>query len=60
MTGCFKSVGFVLLLIAAACIWVLIKIKGSSDGPGALFFWIGAVGGLWGAYIVFSSIRSDK
>lgn len=60
MLGCFRFVGFVLLLIAAACIWVLIKIKGTSDGPGALFFWIGAVGGLWGAWIVFSSTRSER
>ena len=50
MRGCFTLIGLVLLLIGMASLGVLVKIRGQSDGPGALFFYIGAIGGLFGAW----------
>jgi hypothetical protein len=37
--------------IGIALVWLLFKIGGKSDGPGALFIYIGAIGGVglgWG------------
>ena len=57
MRGCFTLIGLVLLLIGIASLSVLIKIGGKSDGPGALVFYIGAAGGLFGGLVVLSSLR---
>ena len=50
MRGCFTLIGLLLLLVGMASLAVLIKIRGQSDGPGALLFYIGAAGGLFGAW----------
>jgi hypothetical protein len=60
MRGCFTLIGLVLLLIGVASLSVLIKIGGQSDGPGALLFYIGAAGGLFGGLVVLSSLRSKE
>jgi hypothetical protein len=60
MRGCFTLVGLVLLLIGIASVAILIKIGGQSDGPGALVFYIGAAGGLFGGLVVLSSLRSRE
>lgn len=60
MRGCFTLIGFVLLLIGVASLAILIKIGGESDGPGALVFYIGAAGGLFGAGVILSSLGSKK
>ena len=46
-------IAFSLLLIGLGCVWILVKIGGKSDGPGALMFYIGAVFGVGGAAILF-------
>ncbi len=51
MRGCFTLIGLVLLVIGIASLAILIKIGGTSDGPGALLFYIGAAGGLFGAFL---------
>lgn len=58
MRGCFTLVGLVLLVIGIASVAILIKIGGKSDGPGALVFYIGAAGGLFGGLVVLSSLRA--
>ena len=58
MRGCFMLVGMMLLLIGIASLAILIKIGGKSDGPGAIVFYIGAAGGLFGAGVILSSLRS--
>jgi len=59
--GCFRIiVTLVLLLIGLASVAVLVKIKGTSDGPGALFFYIGAFFGLGGAWAVATAGRSAR
>jgi len=60
MRGCFTLVGLVLLAIGLASLWVLIKIGGKSDGPGALVFYIGAFFGLAGAWLFLASSRAKK
>jgi len=60
MQGCLTVVGLACLAIALGCIYVLVLIKGTSDGPGALFFYIGAVGGLWMAWLFLASSRAKK
>lgn len=57
MRGCFTLIGLVLLLIGIASLAILIKIGGQSDGPGALLFYIGAAGGLFGAYLFLSPTK---
>ncbi|HEX5004389.1 MAG TPA: hypothetical protein VFV65_03690 [Gemmatimonadales bacterium] len=57
MRGCFMLIGLVLLVIGLASLWVLVKIGGKSDGPGALLFYVGAIGGLWGAWIFLGPTR---
>ena len=54
MKGCFTLVGLLLLVIGFASLAILIKIGGKSDGPGALLFYIGAAGGLFGAWLFLS------
>ena len=58
--GCFGLIGVVLLLVGLASLSVLIKIGGKSDGPGAIVFYIGAAGGLFGAWVVLSSLGAKK
>ena len=60
MRGCFMLIGMVLLLIGIASLAILIKIGGKSDGPGAIVFYIGAAGGLFGAWVVLSSLGAKK
>jgi hypothetical protein len=60
MRGCFTLIGLVLLLIGIASLAILIKIGGTSDGPGAIVFYIGAAGGLFGAGVVLSSLGAKK
>jgi len=60
MQGCFTLIGVVMLAIGLASLWVLIKIGGKSDGPGALLFYVGAAGGLWMAWLFLVSSRSKK
>lgn len=60
MRGCFTLIGLVLLLIGIASLAILIKIGGKSDGPGAIVFYIGAAGGLFGAGVILSSLRSKQ
>lgn len=60
MQGCLTALGLVCLAIGLASIYVLVLIKGTSDGPGALFFYIGAAGGLWMAWLFLVSSRSKK
>ncbi len=60
MRGCFMLIGLVLLLIGIASLAMLLKIGGKSDGPGAIVFYIGAAGGLFGAGVVLSSLRSKE
>lgn len=55
----FDLLGIAFLLLAAACIWVLVEIKGQSDGPGALVFYIGALGGALIAWFVLITTRSE-
>jgi hypothetical protein len=38
--------GMFFMVIGIASVWLLFKIGGKSDGPGALFVYIGAIGGL--------------
>ncbi|MFN0122358.1 MAG: hypothetical protein ACKV2V_17835 [Blastocatellia bacterium] len=56
----FSLIGFFLLLIGLASMYVLYLIGGKSDGPGALIFYIGAFIGLGGAWVVFSAMRTTK
>jgi hypothetical protein len=49
-----------LLLVGIASIAVLVKIGGRSDGPGALVFYIGAAGGIFGGLVVLSSLREKE
>jgi hypothetical protein len=59
--GCFSGIlGIGLLLIGIASLVILIKIGGQSDGPGALFFYIGLFVGFGGAFIIFTSFPSKK
>jgi hypothetical protein len=51
-------IGLVLLLIGLASLVILIRIGGKSDGPGAIVFYIGAAGGVFGAGVILSSLRS--
>lgn len=60
MRGCFTLIGLVLLLIGIASLAILIKIGGKSDGPGAIVFYIGAAGGLFGAGVILSSLSSKQ
>jgi hypothetical protein len=60
LRGCFTLIGLILLVIGLASLWVLIKIGWSSDGPGALLFYIGAAGGLWGAWLFLTATREEK
>jgi hypothetical protein len=60
MRGCFTLVGLALLVIGIASVAILIKIGGKSDGPGALVFYIGAAGGLFGGLVVLSSLRTKE
>lgn len=60
MRGCFTLIGLALLLIGIASLAILIKIGGKSDGPGAIVFYIGAAGGLFGAGVILSSLRSKQ
>ncbi len=60
MRGCLTLIGLVCLAIGLASVYVLILIKGKSDGPGALLFYIGAVGGLWMAWLFLVTSRSKK
>ncbi|TFG45334.1 MAG: hypothetical protein E4H41_05355 [Gemmatimonadales bacterium] len=60
MQGCLTLAGLVCLAIGLGSIYVLVLIKGTSDGPGALFFYIGAVGGLWMAWLFLVTSRSKK
>jgi len=60
MRGCFTVIGLLLLAVGLASLWILIKIGWSSDGPGALFFYIGLVGGLWGAWLFLVASRSKE
>jgi hypothetical protein len=56
--GCIHLILFYgCLLVGAGSVWVLIRIHGTSDGPGALFFYIGAVFGLGGALSLFTARR---
>lgn len=59
--GLFKMIvgfiGLVLLFLGIASIYVLIKIGGKSDGPGALMFYIGAFFGLGGGLVLLTSLR---
>jgi hypothetical protein len=49
--GCIRIVlGLAFLLVGIASVAILVKIKGTSDGPGALVFYIGAFFGLGGAW----------
>jgi len=58
--GCVTLIGLLFLAVGLASLWVLIKIGWSSDGPGALVFYIGLVGGLWFAWLFLVSARSKK
>jgi hypothetical protein len=60
MQGCFTVMGLLLLALGLGCLWVLVKIGWSSDGPGALFFYIGLVGGLWGAWLFLSPVKPKE
>jgi len=60
MRGCLTLIGLVLLLVGIASLAILIKIGGKSDGPGAIVFYIGAAGGLFGGLVVLSSLRSRE
>jgi hypothetical protein len=60
MRGCLTVLGLACLAVGLASIYVLILIKGTSDGPGALLFYIGAAGGLWMAWLLLVSSRSKK
>ncbi len=60
MRGCLTLIGLALLLVGIASTAVLIKIKGQSDGPGALLFYIGAAGGLLGGLVVLGALRSKE
>lgn len=57
MRGCFTLIGLLLLAIGLASLWVLIKIGGKSDGPGALLFYIGAFFGLAGAWLFLTPAK---
>ena len=49
--GCIRIVlGLAFLLVGIGSVAILVKIGGTSDGPGALVFYIGAVFGLGGAW----------
>ncbi len=58
---CFAMFRFALLAVGLACVWVLYKIGGHSDGPGALMFYIGAAFGLGGFWVTRSppSAKAD-
>jgi len=58
--GCLTFIGMALLLVGIASIAVLVKIGGRSDGPGALVFYIGAAGGIFGGLVVLSSLREKE
>lgn len=56
--GCFRLIVlFVLLTIGLGSVALLVKIRGTSDGPGALVFYIGAFFGLFGAWTVLTARR---
>lgn len=57
MRGCLTLMGMVCLAIGLASLWILIKIGWSSDGPGALLFYIGLVGGFWFAWMFLVTTR---
>ena len=51
MGGCAVLIMAALLLIGLGSVWLLVRIGGTSDGPGALLVYVAAVGGLAGAWI---------
>ena len=53
-------IGVALLLVGIGSVWVLFQIKGSSDGPGAIMFYLGALFGLGGAWVMFSLSRAFR
>lgn len=52
-----QLVGVGLLLLGLASVWMLFKLKGGSDGPGAILFYLGALVGLGGAVTMFWLLR---
>ena len=54
---CGYFFGSICTLFGLGCLWVLFRIDGTSDGPGALLFYIGAGGGLlMGVPMLFQSV----
>jgi hypothetical protein len=59
--GCFRIiVTLVLLLIGAGSVALLVRIKGTSDGPGALFIYMTAFFGLAGGLSLAFGGRSRR
>ncbi len=54
---CGFILGSVLTLFGLANVWLLLQTGGHSDGPGALFFYIGAALGLFiGVPVLWGSL----
>lgn len=60
MRGCFMLIGLALLAVALASVAILVQIRGTSDGPAALFLYFGAFLGFGGAWIFLSSAREKE
>jgi hypothetical protein len=59
--GCFRLIVFFgFLAIGLGSVALLVKIGGTSDGPGALVFYIGAFVGLFGAWTALSAGRMRR
>lgn len=54
----FGILGIGLVLIGIASLVILIKIGGTSDGPGALIFYIGLFAGFGGGFVVLAALPS--
>jgi hypothetical protein len=59
--GCLRIIlVLAFLAVGAGSAWVLYAIGGKSDGPGALFFYIGAFVGLGGAWAIATAGRTRE
>jgi hypothetical protein len=58
--GCIRVVlGIAFLLVGIGSIALLVRIGGTSDGPAALFIYIGAFFGLGGAWVLLMRGSQD-
>jgi len=56
----FDLLGIGCILFCAACIWLLIQIQGSSDGPAALFVYLGAFASAAAAWFILITTRAKE